>query len=92
MGNHRENRDEDDGQDDEGKVVFDDGDVAEEVTGEGKQSYPDDTPEDIVGNKFAVVHFADAGYKGGKSAHNGNKTGKKDSLVTVFSKEFLSFI
>src|SRR3989344_217318 len=75
--NNGQEGEEDDGDDNERKVVFDNGHITKEVTGKSKQTYPDNASKDVVGNKFGVVHFANAGDKGGKGADDGHEASQK---------------
>lgn len=89
---HGDKRKSNDGHDYHRKIVFDERNIAKEISGKNKTAYPDDAAEDIVGNEFDVIHPADAGYKWGKCPDNGNKPGQEDSLATMFFEKCVGLV
>ena len=89
MGKDGEKREENNGDDNERKVVFDNGHITKEVTSKSKQTYPDNASKDVVGNKFGVVHFANAGDKGDKGADDGHEASQKNSFAAMFGKKII---
>ena len=92
MVNYGSDGEEDDGEDDQGEVVFDGGDIAEEVTGQGESKYPNQPSEDVIRDKFGIFHFAYSGHKGGKSSHDRYKTGQKYGFPPMFGKKSIGLV
>ncbi len=82
----------DDGDDNGVEIFFDKGKIAEEVAGKKEKGNPGHSPGKVKKNEVLVIHFADAGDKGGKSSDDGDKAGEKDGLAAVFVVEVLGFI
>ncbi len=67
--------------------------IPEEITHIIAKEYhaedPADTPENVIGEKFPIMHLADAGDHRGKSPDDRHKPGNNDSLATVPLIEFM---
>ena len=74
-----------------GKIIFDKGNVAEKVTGAGEQGNPGQAPGNVVFDESAVMHGADACYKGGKGADDGDEAAEEDGFGAVFFIKLLRF-
>ena len=80
----RQNGDEDDCQDDKGKVLLYHRQIAKEVTPKSEQSHPGYPTDYIVGDKLAVGHGANTSHEGGKGANDGDEASDDDGLSTIF--------
>ena len=74
-----------------GEVFFDKGNVAEKITGAGEQGDPGQAPGDVVFDESAVMHSADACYKGGKGTDDGDEAAEEDGFGAVLFIKFLRF-
>ena len=75
-----------------GKVVLDEGHVAEEIARGYEQSDPNHRSDNVVSSEGTVVHVADAGDKRSEGSYNRYKAGEKDGLVAVFLIKMLGFL
>ena len=66
-----------------GKVFFHKRNIAEEVTGSGKQAYPGQAANYIVMQERAVMHRADTGHKGGEGTDNRYEAAEENSFGAV---------
>jgi hypothetical protein len=80
-------RDKDDSQDDQGKVIPDKGQVAEIVTDEEEESDPDEATGDVESEEATVIHSPGPGDKGSKGPHDGHKTSQDDGFAAMLSEE-----
>ena len=70
-------------EDDHREVVLDEGDVGEEVAGEGEEGHPADAADHVVGEEAGVAHPAHAGHERGEGAHDGKEAGDDDGRRAV---------
>ena len=89
---HRQNRDANDAENNDFEVVFDNGNLTEEIACERKAAYPNRTAEKAVPQKTAVGHVAHTGHKRGKGAYDGHKTRDHQGAATVFFIELLGLV
>ena len=66
-----------------GKVFFHKRNIAEEITGAGKQAYPGQAANYIVMEERAVMHGADTGHKGGEGTDNRYEAAEENSFGAV---------
>ena len=66
--------DDNDCADDEGEIIFHQGQIAEIITGEHAYEDPGNAANYIVAHEFPVCHLSYTGYKGGKSPDDRNET------------------
>src|SRR5665811_1046729 len=71
-------------QDNQGKVVFNDRNIAKEVTRQRQAAYPREAAQCAEQHEQSVTHQAYAGNKGCKGANDGHESRKKDRLSTMF--------
>ena len=57
--------------------------IAKEITGQGEQHHPEQAANDVVGQKTAVGHRADAGHKRRKGADDGYKASQNDGFAAM---------
>lgn len=92
MIDHRKDGEKDDGKNNKSEVVLYGGDVSKEITGQSKQTHPDNTTEKVVGNEGGIMHFTDTGDERSKSPNNRDKAGEKNGFAAVFIKKFICLI
>ena len=72
-----------------GKVFFHKRNIAEEVTGSGKQAYPGQAANYIVMQERAVMHRADTGHKWGEGTDDRHEAAEENSFGAVLLIKFL---
>ncbi len=83
----RDERDDDNGDYDQFKIVLDEGNVAEKVAQQRENSHPDDAADDIPADEEPIGHPADSGHEWRKGAYDRHKTCQKDRLTTLLFEE-----
>ena len=78
-------RDEDDADDQQGEIVLDDRNVAEEVTGQREAANPGNAAQCAEHKKQTIAHATDTRHERGKSADDGKKARKDDGLAPCFA-------
>ncbi len=87
-----QHRDDDDADDEQGEVLADGGQIAEEVAGIDKRDDPQETADEVEGHETLVSHGTHAGDEGGKGPHDGQETGHDDGLAAMLGKESLGLV
>ena len=88
----RQERQDDDGQDDQRKILFDERQVAEEVAAVQKRGGPEHAAGHIVTLKPAVAHAAGARHERREGAHDRHEAGDDDGFTAVPFEELVGAI
>jgi len=78
-----------DGEDDHGKVALDHGNITEIITCKNKCCYPGNTADDIITDEMPVGHAADTCHKRREGPDDGDKACNDDCLATVLLVELV---
>lgn len=71
------------------EVLFDERNVAEEISGERQEEDPDERTGNIIEEEFPVAHFSGAGQKGREGPDDREEAGKNDRFRAVFFKKIV---
>jgi len=81
--NSGQNGDDDDGENDQRKILFYERNISEIISAENKKSGPSDAADNVVADKAPIAHLADAGDKRRESSDNRNEPGNDNSFSSV---------
>ena len=59
----------------------------EKISGKRKKACPQEPPDDVISEKFAVLHLANPRQNRSECPHGGNKACKDDTLWSMFFKK-----
>ncbi len=82
--NHRQKRNNDNGRDNEGKIVFYGGNGAEKISAEGEKTDPKNSAKDVIADELPVAHFPYAGHERRESSDDRDEASDDNSFSSVF--------
>ena len=89
---HRQDGNYDDRDDDQREILFDEGDVAEEISGDHAEGNPENGSADAEGQEARIVHGADTGHEGCEGAEDRHEAGDDDRDSAVLFIEGMSLV
>ena len=87
--NRRYKRNQNNAYNHQGKIVFDNGDIAEEIASQSETANPGNTSKRAEGQEHTIAHRAYACHERGKSTNDRQEARKDDGLATVRGKKLL---
>lgn len=87
LDDHGEHGQDDDSEDDEFEVFLDQRVVAEGITRVSKRIDPEESADDVIGEKLAVIHLPDACHERHKGAHDGGEPCENNCPAAIFFKK-----
>lgn len=89
---HWQNRNQNNGDDHQLKILFHEFKSTKEITKQGKGQHPRDAADNVIGDEITIRHLADARHERSERAHDGYETRQEDRLAAMLFKEVMCFI
>lgn len=74
------------------KIFLNNGDITEEKPKERKHAYPERTPDDVIHDKFFILHCPHTRHKRRESTYNRHEPREDDRFASILLVELFRFV